>query len=188
VSESRANWFVALPVEAGPWLDRLTPPPPGVRLFAPSDLHATVAFFGDVGEAAASDAFTLAERWHGGPIEVGLGGLRALGPRRRPSALSATLESGEASVAAGITAVRDDMLDAAGARPDRRPPLPHVTLARIARRASDAERRAALAWASAIDLGGPQIVLDRIALYTWSSDRRQRLFDVVEEQSLTMSD
>ncbi len=176
----RPNWFVGLPVAAGAWFDALPPPPAEVRLFAATDLHATVAFLGAVEESAARRAFALAVTWPTGPLDVQLAGLRALGNRRKPSALSVMLGDGAEAVADGISAVRDEMLTTAGARPDRRPPLPHVTLARIARRADAGQRRAALAWAEAVDLGAPAVRLDRIALYTWSVDRRARLFDLVE--------
>jgi 2'-5' RNA ligase len=180
----RPNWFVGLPVPARAWFEALPPPPSQVRVFAATDLHVTVAFLGGVDEGAAHRAFVLATRWPTGPIDVRLGRLRALGNRRRPSALSATFAEGAELVASGISAVRDPMLAAAGARPDRRPPLPHVTLARIARGASASERRAALAWAEALELRAPRLLLDRIALYTWAADRRERLFDVVAETPL----
>ncbi|MDH4017917.1 MAG: 2'-5' RNA ligase family protein [Actinomycetota bacterium] len=178
------NWFVGLPVAAGAWYEALPPPPAEVRLFAATDLHATVAFLGAVEESAARRAFALAVTWPTGPLDVRLAGLRALGNRRKPSALSVMLGEGAEAVAEGIAALRDDMLATAGARPDSRPPLPHVTLARIGRRADARERKAALAWAEAIDLGAPAVRLDRIALYTWSADRRARLFDLVAERPL----
>lgn len=184
MSSSQPNWFVALPVEAGPWMDALANAPDAVRTFAPGDLHVTVAFLGAVDEAAASDAFCVAEAWPTGPLQVALGPLRPLGARRMPSALSAILIEGETAVAAGICTVRDEMLQVAGARPDHRAPLPHVTLARISRRATPAQRHAAIAWAEGVDLAAPRVVLDRIALYSWSADRRNRLFDVVEERPL----
>lgn len=184
MSRAQPNWFIALPVEPGSWMELLGEPPSGVRVFAPGDLHVTVAFLGAVDEAAASDAFCIAEAWPTAPIPVRLGPLRPLGAHRKPSALSATISEGTEPVAGGIVAVRDEMLDVARARPDTRAPLPHVTLARITRRASTAERRAALAWAEGLDLGAPRVMLDRIALYTWSADRRTRLFDVVEERRI----
>ncbi len=184
MAAARPNWFIALPVAAGPWLEALSPAPPEVRLFAASDLHATVAFLGGVQERAARRAFALAPSWPTGPLGVRLGGVRGLGARRKPSALSALLEANAERVADGIAAVRAPMLAAAGARPDDRPPLPHVTLARIGRRADARQRRAALDWAEALDLGSPRVRLDRLALYTWAPDRRERLFEIVAEHTL----
>lgn len=178
------NWFVALPVPAGPWLGVLSSPPPRVRLFAKADLHITVAFFGDVDEAAARRAFTAAEAWPTGPLSARLGEVRALGNPRRPSALSVIVGEGFDAIAGAVGVVRDDMFKLAGSRRDGRPPLPHVTLARIERRASNQERRAALEWAGQVDLGAPVIELDRIALYTWAPDRRQRLFEIADERTL----
>src|SRR5512139_343133 len=52
-----ANWFVGFPIDLGAYHERLEPAPRGVRLFASSDTHLTVAFFGPVTEAQARDAF-----------------------------------------------------------------------------------------------------------------------------------
>ena len=76
------------------------------------------------------------------------------------------------------------LLGAAGARPARHPPRPHVTLARPQRRASDAQRARGLAWAAELALPVPTVRLDRVALYTWSDNRKERLFRMVEVRSL----
>jgi len=180
MSGPRPNWFVAWPVDPGRWFERLPAPPAETRLFAPVDLHLTVAFFGAVEESAARAAFAAVRGWPAGASSVRLGPVRAFGSKRRPSALSAVPTEGAREVAHSIGAVRDALLEIAGARPDRRPPRPHVTLARISRRASADQRRAALDWAEALDLGGPEIRLDRVALYTWAHDRRTALFRITE--------
>ncbi len=185
---SRPNFFVAIPVAAGPWFDGMEAPGAGVRRFAASDLHITVAFLGGVGETSGRAAFDLAEGWPTGPLRVRLGEVRAMGNPRRASALSAMVHPGPGSpgrpLEAAMASVRGAMLERAGAVPDRRPPLPHVTLARITRRAGRDERRAALDWAARVDLGSPMVELTRIALYTWSSDRRASLFQIIDERPL----
>lgn len=114
--------------------------------------------------------------------------VRAFGSKRHPSALSAVIEEGAEAgggpVSALIGGMRDRLLESAGARPDRRPPRPHVTLARISRRARPEERRAALAWAASVDLNAPEALLDRLALYTWGLDRHRSLFQIVDEFAL----
>jgi len=177
------NWFIGLPVLPDSWFDGLPEAPPSVRVFAQEDLHITVAFLGPVTGEAADRAFALAPRWPLGPLEVVLGQVEALGRARRPSAFGALLREPQA-VAGAIAAVRPGMLEAAGGRPDPRFPKPHVTLARPRRRASEAERARARRWAEAIHLGDPRIVLDRLALYTWSRDRAVRQFDRIAEQVL----
>jgi RNA 2',3'-cyclic 3'-phosphodiesterase len=114
-----------------------------------------------------------------------LGEVEALGGRRRPSAFSALLARGRAEVERAMGEARDPMWQAAGARSDDRPALAHVTLARPQRRASDAHVKAARRWAKALDLGEPVCRLDRIALYTWSDDREQALFQILDSLPLT---
>lgn len=177
------NWFIALPVPAGAWFTALAPPP-GVRLFGPQDLHLTVAFFGPVAEERARAAF---ERVDGFPLasrSVRLGPIEPLGSKRQPSAFSALLTDGRAEVEQALAETRAQLWERAGARVDTRPPLAHVTLARPERRADAAQRKAALGWAASVDLGAPTCALTRIALYTWSVDRRSSLFRIVSELPL----
>lgn len=173
----KPNWFVALAVPADPWWSRVTAPPPGVRLFHPDDLHLTVAFLGPVSRIDAEAAFAVAcEDWPTGPVDIALGDVRAMGNPRRPSALSVVVTDGATVLGAAIASVRDEMWARAGARPEDRPPLPHVTIARPSRSASAAERAAALAWGAGLDLGNPRVTLSRLVLYGWAEDRSVRLF------------
>ena len=183
----KPNWFVALPVSPGDWFARVSNPPPGVRLFHPDDLHLTVAFLGGVEEAAARAAFAEARAIPLPAQAVRLGDVVPMGNPRRPSALSARLHAGNEAVARAITSVRDAVCDAAGAPREQRPALPHLTVARPRRTATYDERREAVGWAASLDLGAPDVVLDAIALYTWSSERRERLFTIVDRASLARS-
>ena len=166
----RANWFIGLPVPAGPWFAALQPPA-GVRLFGLEDLHVTVAFLGAVDEARARAAFELAQDFPLRALSVTLAQVEALGSRRRPSAFSALLGEGRAEVEHAMGATRGAMWERAAAREDTRPPIAHVTLARPERRANHVQREAALAWAKQLVLGAPRCQLTGIALYTWSADR-----------------
>lgn len=184
----RPNWFAAWPVEETAWLRRVPPAPPAVRAFRAEDLHVTIAFFGDVSAETAERGFraleAVGEEADGGaqPTRIRLGAVRLMGSPRRGSALSAVAaadDPGMRGVLGWMARARDAALAAAGARPDDRPPLPHVTLARIQRRADRDARRRAIDWADAIDLGAPTIALARPALYTWAEDRSERLFRIV---------
>jgi len=178
----KANWFVGLPIEGGWMPARVPAPPPEVRLFAPEDLHLTIAFLGACGEARAREAWAATGAFS--PIDAGLAEVVPMGPERRYSALSTLLDRGREDVERAIGTLRDPICAAAGARRDDRPPKAHLTIARPTRRASPAERRAAIAWAAAIDLRSVAVRIDRIALYTWSEDRAARLFRIVEERPL----
>jgi 2'-5' RNA ligase len=169
---------------AGEFLSALAPPPQ-VRLFAPEDLHITLAFLGPVGEERARASFAHVPALPLAPLESTLGPVVALGGRRRPSAFSALPTRRRAEIEAAMSAVRDVLCDAAGARRETRPALAHITLARPARRASAAEVAAARAWATQLELGAPVIRIESAALYTWSLDRARTLFRVVAEHTLS---
>jgi RNA 2',3'-cyclic 3'-phosphodiesterase len=177
----RANWFLGLPVEPdGRLLERLGDPPPRVRVFAPEDLHVTVAFLGPCGEDAARAAWELARGAEAPAGTATLDRVVPLGPPRRPSALSALLADGHRAMRDYLAEHRNAWLDVAGARPDPREPLPHCTLARPQRRATAAERQRAVAWGQSLSVGGLPVRLRPLALYTWAEDRRHRLFRIVE--------
>lgn len=179
----KANWFVGLPV-GGAWAATAAPPPPPeVRTFHPDDLHLTVAFLGPCGEERARLGWgALGDP--GPAVDVTLGEVVPMGNPRRFSALSALLIERREETERLIGTARERICAAAGVDPDARPPKAHLTIARPTRRASDADRRAALAWARGIDLRHVAARLDRIALYTWSEDRATRLFRIVEERAL----
>ncbi len=177
-----ANWFLALPIEADPWFEaKVVGAPHGTRVFAPGDLHVTLAFLGAVTEAAAQRAWQ-ALSWKAGAIEATLGAVVGMGAPRRPSAYSALFEDGRAAVEAGIAGCRDAAYAAAGAQPDTRPVKAHVTVARPGRNASQSERDAGLRWAEGLNLRGTAVRLDRVALFTWSEDRQRGLFRIVAER------
>lgn len=185
----RPNWFIGFPVAAGPWLEALTRPPPGGRLFAAEDVHVTWAFLGPVTEGEARTAWreaasraAEASRWTMVPS-----GLRPFGDPRRPSAWSVEPEPALPEVEALIGNHRDALCAAAGipaARWDRRAPRPHATLARPLRQADAEAHRALRAWAEAQRVPRTAIAVARVALYTWSRERRERLFERVDERDL----
>lgn len=171
-----ANWFIALAVPTEAWWQRVPQPPDGVRLFAPEDVHLTIAFLGPCGQVRAEVAFELASEWPAGAIDATLGEIRPMGNPRHPSALSAIVTGGAEEISSAILVVRDGMRQRAGAPIEDRPPLPHVTIARPSRRASRETQRAASAWARSVDLARPRVTLSRLALYTHAEDRALRLF------------
>jgi len=165
---------------------RLRPdPPPRVRVFTGPDRHVTLAFLGAVQEPEAYKAWDqIGELPSFRPVSGSFSRVQALGHPRNASALCAMVDVGREPLSEMIAEGRAPLLSAAGAPEDSRPPLPHMTLARIQRRAKAAERREALRWAHEIDLRGVTFTVQSVALYTWADDRQERLFRVVEEQVL----
>lgn len=158
-------------------------PPPRVRIFSASDLHVTLGFLGSVQESEARTAWDrIGDFASFRRVTGSFSGVEPLGHPRRPSALAATVDTGREALSEMIAEARGPLLSAAGAPEDSRPPLPHMTLARIQRRAGAAERREALRWARSIDLRGVTFTASSVALYTWADDRQDRLFQIVEQQ------
>ena len=186
LARMRPNWFIALPVSPMGWFETLPAPPEATRLFAPADLHLTIAFLGDVDETKARASWA-ALAWPLPAMIATLGGVGPLGPKHRYSALSAALDEGREAVERAIATARVACCAAAVVTVDPRPALAHVTIARPQRRASDAERAAALAWAAEITLPKVPLRLDAAALYTWAEDRKDALFRIVERASLPIS-
>src|SRR6188768_418556 len=152
----RPNWFFAFPID-GAFLLELPALPSNFRRFQPEDVHVTLAFLGGCGKLAAERALAaLDQRLHGEPqppIAVSLGEVVPMGGSPRSySALSALLERGRAETTACIARLRDQLTQTAALRTEKRPPKPHVSIARPRSRASEADRRAGLSWATGLQL------------------------------------
>ena len=176
------NWFIAFPVDPGAgarWLAGLSAPPDGARLFHADDLHVTLAFLGPCGEPRARAAWDLARviRWQAGDFTPGA--LSPFGPRRSPTTWALEPRPESSWLKALLGAHAGPLAAAAGGVPDAhaRSPRPHVSVARTGRRADPA---ALAAWAARQPLPDGSARLDALALWTWSDDRRVRLFQVVE--------
>ncbi len=180
------NWFFALPVPAHPWLaEVLRNLPSSCRPFAPDDLHMTLAFLGALPPNRVSSMVALLEKIEAPAFEISLGPILALPSPIRLSALSFSVRSGHDCAAALIAAHRDGLLAAAGAKPDGRPPLPHITVARPGRRFGQEGQAAALAWAAACEPPPTTIAITSVGLYTWSEDRQDRQFRIVAQRPLS---
>lgn len=177
----RANWFVAIPFPLANLEGLLAHLPESCRGFHQEDLHLTVAFLGAMDPVLQSAVETAMNRIEAAPVEVTLGNPRALPTRRKPSAFCLELARGRDRVASWIGAWRGDLYAAAGSRPDDREPLPHLTIARPRRSQGQLSRSEGLSWLDALRPPDGVFRLDRLALFTWASDRRERLFKRVHE-------
>lgn len=177
------NWFIAFPVDPAV-IASLPKVPPAFRAFHSDDVHLTITFLGACGETAAHHAFdtlaaALSERPEH-PLHISLAGVVPMGPRGRYSALSALVRDGNDDAVEFLRRWRDVAADAAGINRDQRTPIPHVTVARPQRRATDEQRAGGLEWAQTVTLPAHRLTLDRIGLYTWSERRLPRLFQIVK--------
>ena len=176
------NWFIGFPVQADVSLPSA---PSRVRLFAPADWHMTVAFLGSVGGERAKASWEAAAPLRMQALLGELTGIKLLGNPRKPAAVTALVDNAcHSTISDTIARWRPSLFLAADARPDERAPLPHVTLARIQRRANREEYRAAKAWAGSLDVAGTPFEVNELALYTWSQDRKERLFQIVEKRAI----
>lgn len=174
-----ANWFIGFPVHAWEDYERIfAGAPSNVRRFHPLDLHITLAFLGNVGPERARMGWQTLSNLSRDSIRISLGRLLPFGRPDHPSAYSFILEKGREETIALIKEVRDDAIDAAGARPDYRPPKPHLTIGRPPRRISRDESVSYRNWIRAVEPPSTELLLDRIALYTWSDDRSERQFKI----------
>jgi len=184
---SRPNWFLALPLpaEAAPvWLAAAAAAPPQLRRFHPDDLHLTLAFLGPCEAEAALAAWGCLDGLGHPPIAVRAAGWRALGSPEAPSAYGLTLAEGHAELCGLLRGWGALALAAAGAPPERRPPLPHLTLLRPPRRQAADLRAPMAAWMATAPLPQPPVLLRHLALYTWAEDRCERLFRIVRNRTL----
>jgi 2'-5' RNA ligase len=138
VSDERARLFVALelPREARDalvaWRDQLGRVD-GMRLLAPSALHATLCFIGWRAEAEVDSITESCRVLAGAPApELSLGAALAL-PRRRPRVLAVTLEDPSGTLAAAQATLSSALVAGGWYEPERRPYLPHATVARVGR-------------------------------------------------------
>lgn len=179
---SAPNWFIALPVPAEQLPDdALDSLPEGVRAFHPLDLHITVAFLGPVSRERALAAWDLHD-WSSEPgFHVYTTGRAALGRKRRPSAYGLDVGDADGRLQQFVQDWRDRLLDAANRPAEKRDVRPHVTLGRPARGRSDTIRHRQ--WLAKRQPPA-EITLERIALYTWAEQRRDRRFTHVRECEL----
>jgi 2'-5' RNA ligase len=129
--------FVAaeLPGEVRTALERWSPRHDALRPVGGAALHVTLCFLGwqdedrskAIGAAAVACATPVGELAMGAALWL---------PRRRPRVLTVAVDDPAARLAAVQGCVVAAMVEAAGHEPERRPFLPHVTVARVRRGAT----------------------------------------------------
>ena len=181
----RPNWFVAVPVMAGKWFTSLQENRPDLcRGFDPLDLHMTLAFLGAMDPQKEEAVIKTMAQIQYSPFEFTFSGVLALPNAKRCSALALSFGEGQTEASNLIAQWRGPLIETAEARPDDRPPLPHVTIARPIRKHGATAREAALNWAEKLQPPTCRFNAESIALYTWSEDRSRNLFRMVHQQPL----
>jgi 2'-5' RNA ligase len=182
----RGNYFAALPVQVPEgWMEELREgAPEALRWFHPDDLHLTLAFLGREQPERIPALLDLLREipYSGGRASPGR--LLALPRSRRFSALSLELRRGADPVAALIGDWRNRLLETAGCKADTRPPLPHLTVARPARRHPAFSKRAILDWLEIVQPPADEILILPPVLFGWSEERPRRQFLQIEENEI----
>ena len=173
------NWFVGFPVDPGNWYQKvITNVPAGIKCFHPDDLHITLAFLGAAGPEKSTRAWNEIVKANLHAMEITLASMAPFGNPEKPSAYAFTLNMGRTLVTQVMNRYQKRLLILADKGPEKYAPRPHVTIARPPRDATDALRKTGLQWALDVPPPTATLTLDRIALYTWSEDRKTRQFKV----------
>ncbi|MFY8148690.1 MAG: hypothetical protein ACOVNL_05660 [Prochlorococcaceae cyanobacterium] len=196
MSGPRPNWFLALPLpRAAGWAvePSCAALPQGLRCLAAADLHLTLAFLGPCGQAQAQAAWEALAVLRQPPVLATAGAWRALGAPGRPSAWGLTLTQGHREVTGLMARGRPAALAAAGLPPERRDPLPHVTLLRPTRREAEQQRRQMAERLAQLPLPQRPALLEQLALYTWAEGAVGAAagaprYRIVEQRSLAGGD
>ncbi len=123
--------FVAieLPEATRDRLGALRRPLPGATWVKPESMHLTLSFIGEVDEGLAADVDAELARISAPAFEIRIAGLGLFDSRDRARALWAGVERSPELM--GLQAKVEGAVKRAGAQPDARRFLPHVTLARF---------------------------------------------------------
>ncbi len=185
----KPNWFVAFPVAADTWFAPLVQNcPEACRVFADSDLHLTLAFFGALEQDAVDRVRAFLPSIQAPRLHFRFDHVLLLPPTKRFSAVCLGLGEGREAVAATMAEWRNVLAEVAGIAAETRAPLPHVTIARPMRKYKQQAQTAAAAWAEQLQPPEQRLTLDRLALYTWSDQRPRVQFRIDREVPLSRNE
>ena len=153
-----------------------------LRPVAPAGYHVTVHFFGSLAGGDLARARELCRQAILAamvPLRCQFAGLGQLPPRGQVRVVHAVVGAGAGPVIDFLTRMRG-LVAAAGFPVDRRPPLPHVTVARV-RRGRNGMARTALAWS------GAPFLLDQLVLFESHLGRAGARYEPLATQRLGTS-
>ncbi|MDQ6778771.1 MAG: RNA 2',3'-cyclic phosphodiesterase [Actinomycetota bacterium] len=135
----RGRFFVALDLDErarsalGEWREGIVSNLSGIRPVAEDGLHVTLCFLGTCAVAEVDAIAAACAIEAGAPVcGLRLGGGMWL-PRRRPRVLAVAVEEDDGALARVQSALAQALRDGGWYRPDTRPYLAHVTVARVAK-------------------------------------------------------
>ena len=153
-----------------------------LRPVAPAGYHVTVHFFGNLSGGDLARACELCRRdalRDMVPLRCRLTGLAQLPPHGPARVLHAVFGGGAGALADFLARMRG-LAAGAGFPVDRRPPRPHVTVARV-RRARTWTARAPVTWS------GAWFLLDRLVLFESHLDRAGARYEALAVRPLGAS-
>ncbi len=160
LSMPRLFTAIEIPPDVAAQLTGLRGGLPGARWIDPANYHLTLRFIGDVEMAMAEAAAEALSRIDRAPFDLTLSGVHALGTRK-PSAIVAKAASSPALIE--LQAEQERLMQRIGLPPEGRKYTPHVTIARLAPRAT---RGAAEYLGFRGGFVSPPFRVDRFVLYS----------------------
>ncbi len=156
--------FIAidLPKPVGWDLCRLVAEPPrGVRPVRPAQVHLTLHFLGDVDDEGRAALCESLARVRHEPFTIAIRGTGVFPPRGRPTVLWAGVA--DSTPLASLHAAIGTAIEACSLDIERRPYVPHITLARLTPAVPRAWTSGLLADTAGLEMDG--LPIDRFHLY-----------------------
>lgn len=182
----KPNWFIGFCFDDLNWYETvITNAPAGIKTFSRDDLHVTFAFLKQASQEEAMLAWRAATDLNLNVVPVAFRGIEAFGDKEHPSAYGYTFAKGNDELSGYLAAHRDQLRGLIGLPPDKyQTPRPHATIGRPEKELSSAERFTVLTELQKLEVPQEVLKISRLGLYTWSKNRSQKLFDIVESVKL----
>ncbi|MGE0178737.1 MAG: RNA 2',3'-cyclic phosphodiesterase [Sphingomonas sp.] len=150
----------------------------GARWQTDDQLHLTLRFIGNVDRRRAEDVHAVLGTIHQAPFDIRLAGVGYFNQRGKPDAIWAGVEP--QAMLAALHRKIDQALVRAGLEPERRAYVPHITLARLGRRAGPIGAFIEQAGS----LSSPYFTVDRFALFESDLTAEQAVYSIVADYPL----
>ncbi len=180
----KPNWFIAFPISPGRWHDKVNENiPNSFRVFHPNDLHVTVAFLKKCDELQIENIADILQRIVIERFIVATDRPLLLPSNDNFSVLAVGFSKGNSLLKKYISKYRTLFSEVAGIEADSRSPFPHCTIARL-RYDAMTKRQSLVKSVNSINIPCEEIIIDRLALYTWNDNRKIMQFKIIKEQML----